>query len=292
MDLKNVPFICMVLLFSSCVMYYNTNDLRNDLNANINNTKANFSNVENDYKEKIKIYESLSDDIVDATQHPFKNISDKKERFNEVYQKIRRKKDLIYSYKGAFEKLAAGKSQIKSNEDEWSQLKKIKKNIQSAGNEINSLASDYNEASNNLGVAISNSGLGKIKTQAFLNQLKKNIESIEGSVKDIDGKMVVYKGKLEDAYKNGMINDSIYKSRSSAVAKMTPETEKIKIASNKLSLLKTSFQETMKNREEIWVGENTKSNAIMKNIEGHVNSIRKAQEEFMKLSLLLRDQEE
>ena len=36
---------------------------------------------------------------------------------------------LLYSYKNAFEKLAAGKSQIKSNEDEWDQLKKIKNNV-------------------------------------------------------------------------------------------------------------------------------------------------------------------
>ena len=292
MDVKNLSFFCMVLLLSSCVMYYNTNDVRNDLNANINITKANFSNVEKDYEEKIKIYESLSDDIVDVNQNPFKNITSKKKTFDEAYQKIRRKKDLLYSYQNAFEKLVAGKSQIKSNEDEWEQLKKIKNNVQSTGNEMNNLATSYTSASNQLGEAISNSGFGKIETQAFLEQLKKNIGTIELSVKDIDGKLTVYKGKLEDAYRNRMINDSIYKSRTSAVARMTPETEKIKIAANKLSLLKTSFQHTTKNRETLWLGENTKCNAIMNSIQGHVNTIKEAQEEFMKLSLLLRDQEE
>ena len=292
MNLKNIPFICMVLLFSSCVMYYNTNDVRNDLNANINATKTNYSNVEIDYKEKIKIYEGLSDDIVDVTQNPFKSIANKKNTFDEAYQKIRRKKDLLYSYKNAFEKLAAGKSQIKSNEDEWDQLKKIKNNVQSTGNELNNLAAAYTTASNELGEAISNSGLGRIKTQDFLEQLEKNIGSIESSVKDIDGKLTVYKGKLEDAYRNGQINDSIYKSRTSAVAQMTPETERIKIAANKLSLLRTSFQYTTENRETLWIGENTKCNAIMKSIQGHVNTIKEAQEKFMNLSLLLRNQEE
>ena len=292
MDLKNITYICILLFLSSCVMYYNTNDVRNDLNANINITKANYSNVERDYKEKIKIYENLSDDIVDVTQNPFKSIANKKNTFDEAYQKIRHKKDLLYSYQNAFEKLAAGKSQIKSNEDEWDQLKKIKNNIQSTGNEMNNLAASYTTASNELGEVISNSGLGKIETQAFIDQLEKNIGSIELSVKDIDGKITVYKGKLEDAYRNGMINDSIYKSRSTAVAKMTPETKRIKMASNKLSLLKTSFQHTTKDRETLWIGENTKCNAIMTNIQGHVNTIKEAQEEFMKLSLLLRDQEE
>tara|TARA_Y100001933_G_scaffold250420_1_gene286677 strand:- start:1265 stop:2143 length:879 start_codon:yes stop_codon:yes gene_type:complete len=292
MELKNISFICMVLLLSSCVVYYNTNDVRNDLNANINITKANFSNVENDYEEKIKIYESLSNDIVDVNKNPFKNITSKKSTFDEAYQKIRHKKDLLYSYQNTFEKLVDGKSQIKSNEDEWDQLKKIKNNIQSTGNEMNNLAGSYTAASNELGEAISNSGFGKIETQAFLEQLRKNIGSIESSVKDIDGKLTVYKGKLEDAYRNGKINDSIYKSRSNAVAQMKPETEKIKIAANKLSLLKTSFQETTKNRETLWLGENTKCNAIMKSIQGHVNTIKEAQEEFMRLSLLLRDQEE
>ena len=292
MDLKNISFICLVLLLSSCVVYYNTNDVRNDLNANINITKANFSNVENDYEEKIKIYESLSKDIVDVNQNPFKKITSKKSNFDEAYQTIRHKKDLLYSYQNTFEKLVAGKSQIKSNEDEWDQLKKIKNNVQSTGNEMNNLATSYTAASNELGEAISNSGFGKIETQAFLEQLRKNIGSIETSVKDIDGKLTVYKGKLEDAYRNGKINDSIYKSRSNAVAQMKPETEKIKIAANKLSLLKTSFQENTKNRETLWLGENTKCNAIMKSIQGHVNTIKEAQEEFMKLSLLLRDQEE
>ena len=292
MDLKNISFICLVLLLSSCVVYYNTNDVRNDLNANINITKANFSNVENDYEEKIKIYESLSKDIVDVNQNPFKKITSKKSNFDEAYQTIRHKKDLLYSYQNAFEKLVSGKSQIKSNEDEWDQLKKIKNNVQSTGNEMNNLATSYTAASNELGEAISNSGFGKIETQAFLEQLRKNIGSIETSVKDIDGKLTVYKGKLEDAYRNGKINDSIYKSRSNAVAQMKPETEKIKIAANKLSLLKTSFQENTKNRETLWLGENTKCNAIMKSIQGHVNTIKEAQEEFMKLSLLLRDQEE
>jgi len=292
MDLKNISFICLVLLLSSCVVYYNTNDVRNDLNANINITKANFSNLENDYEEKIKIYESLSKDIVDVNQNPFKKITSKKSNFDEAYQTIRHKKDLLYSYQNAFEKLVSGKSQIKSNEDEWDQLKKIKNNVQSTGNEMNNLATSYTAASNELGEAISNSGFGKIETQAFLEQLRKNIGSIETSVKDIDGKLTVYKGKLEDAYRNGKINDSIYKSRSNAVAQMKPETEKIKIAANKLSLLKTSFQENTKNRETLWLGENTKCNAIMKSIQGHVNTIKEAQEEFMKLSLLLRDQEE
>ena len=292
MDLKNISFICLVLLLSSCVVYYNTNDVRNDLNANINITKANFSNVENDYEEKIKIYESLSKDIVDVNQNPFKKITSKKSNFDEAYQTIRHKKDLLYSYQNAFEKLVSGKSQIKSNEDEWDQLKKIKNNVQSTGNEMNNLATSYTAASNELGEAISNSGFGKIETQAFLEQLRKNIGSIETSVKDIDGKLTVYKGKLEDAYRNGKINDSIYKSRSNAIAQMKPETEKIKIAANKLSLLKTSFQENTKNRETLWLGENTKCNAIMKSIQGHVNTIKEAQEEFMKLSLLLRDQEE
>ena len=169
----------MVLLLSSCVVYYNTNDVRNDLNANINITKANFSNVENDYEEKIKIYESLSNDIVDVNKNPFKNITSKKSTFDEAYQKIRHKKDLLYSYQNTFEKLVAGKSQIKSNEDEWDQLKKIKNNVQSTGNEMNNLATSYTAASNELGEAISNGGFGKIETQAFLEQLRKGEKSLD-----------------------------------------------------------------------------------------------------------------
>jgi hypothetical protein len=73
---------------------------------------------------------------------------------------------------------------------------------------------------------------------------------------------------------------------------MTPETERIKIAANKLSLLRTSFQHTTQNRETLWIGENTKCNAIINSIQGHVNTIKEAQEKFMSLSLLLRNREE
>lgn len=289
MDLKKITFLSITLILSSCVMYYNTNDVRNDLNENINITKENYAKVENDYKEKSKIYESLSDDIVDVTKNPFKNIATKKQTFDEAYQNIRRKKDLLYSYQGAFEKLAAGKGQIKSNEAEWDQLKKIKNNVQSTGNEISALAGTYTAASNQLGASITNSGLGKVETKAYSQQLEENIGSMEAQVKDIEGKLKAYQVDLNKAKQNNIIKDSTYKSRSSALTKMTLETQKIKTASNKLSLLKTSFQETTKNRETIWVGENTKSNAIMKNIEAYINTIKSAQAEFMSLSVLLKD---
>ena len=44
--------------------------------------------------------------------------------FDKIYQKITIKKDEIMSLKNNFEKLAAGKSKIKSNESEFVKLKR------------------------------------------------------------------------------------------------------------------------------------------------------------------------
>ena len=56
----------------------------------------------------------------------------------------------------------------------------------------------------------------------------------------------------------------------------------------RLAALESRFQRRYKKLDEIWVGENTKPNELMKKIESKINIIKKAQIEFQSLSNALK----
>ena len=65
MRYKNVFLFTFLSLLSSCVIYYNSNDIRNDFKGIKNKAVFNFSNIENDYNNKSNIIEELSDNVID-----------------------------------------------------------------------------------------------------------------------------------------------------------------------------------------------------------------------------------
>ena len=59
-------------------------------------------------------------------------------------------------------------------------------------------------------------------------------------------------------------------------------------AVKRLAVLESRFQRRYKKLDEIWVGENTKPNELMKKIESKINIIKKAQIEYQSLSNALK----
>ena len=281
---KIFTFFILLLTTSSCVVYYTTSEVRTNFQKNINQINKLHQELKSDYSKKTKIYNKLSDHIINPDLDPFKTITTKKKQVDKVYQKITIKIDEIISIKNNFEKLVSGKSKIKSNEPEFVKLKVIKNEISLKGGEINSLATQYSESSNQLGNCIKNSGFSSINKSEFINQIQNNQKSLKSSISDVEKKLNSYKVIIENANKSNQINDSIYQFKLNILKEMSSKNELIKTASKNLILFKTEFVNKTKNQEEIWTGENTKSNVAVKKIHNQINSIKTAQKEFSSLA--------
>ena len=112
------------------------------------------------------------------------------------------------------------------------------------------------------------------------------------SLSDINAQIKAYNQKLEAAKTDGQIKDSTYQSKMNLITKMSSELNKIKGAVKRINVFESSFQLKNKNKSKVWIGENTKSNALIKNIEEQINEIYKGQTQFRTLSAKLNEKTE
>jgi predicted nucleic acid-binding Zn-ribbon protein len=292
MNRKVISLILSLFVLNSCVVFYKTQDIRSTINTNVSQVNQNYSKVKGDYEDRSEIFENLKKSILDLQASSFKTISEKKIALDAAYQNITTKRDEMVKCQQEFEQVVEGKSQIKSNEAEWEKLKEIKRVMKASTSQLNGLGEAYTAKSNSLGDAISNSHYRILEKSQFSKEIKENISALNNSLLDINGQFIVFNQKLQNAYKNGQINDSIYQSKMEITSKISVELNKIKSACKRLKSLESTFHAQYKKQEEIWVGENTKSNALMKRIESKINIIKIAQDEFQSLSNALNPQTE
>ena len=290
--MKFFYLLLIVSLLQSCVVFYNTNDMRNSMNNNIAQIEANYSLTKSDYLEKKTLYQSLESNVLDKNENSFTQISKKKSDFDSAYQSLVDEKNRMLDQQSQFEKLIEGKNEIKSNEKEWDELKEIKAAMKTSAGQMNKLGDSYASASNILGDAINNSQYKQVKRLEFNNQIKNNTSQLNQSLSDINGQIKAYNQKLEAAKTGGQMNDSTYQSKIDLITKMSGELNRIESAVKKITLLESSFQLKNKNKSKVWIGENTKSNALIKNIEDQISEIYKGQTQFKTLSSKLNEKQE
>ena len=290
--MKFFYLLLIVSLLQSCVVYYKTNDMRNSMNNNIAQIESNYSLTKNDYLEKKTLYEGLESNVLDKNENSFTQISKKKSDFDAAYQSLLDEKDRMLDQQSQFEKLIEGKNEIKSNEKEWDELKEMKASMKTSSNQLNKLGNSYAAASTHLGDVINNSQYKQVKRLEFNNQIKNNTSQLNQSLSDINSQIKAYNQKLEAAKTGGQMNDSTYQSKIDLITKMSGELNRIESAVKKITLLESSFQLKNKNKSKVWIGENTKSNALIKNIEEQINEIYKGQTQFRILSAKLNEKQE
>ena len=152
------------------------------------------------------------------------------------------------------------------------------------GEEMNTLMSEYTKASNQLGNKITQSGFRPMNKTEFIDQIKKNQESLKTSISEIFKNENIYQTEIENAYKNKLINDSIYDSKSTILNEMTVVTRTVKEANKNLHMHKARFQEKTKNQEKVWTGENTLAHESLEQIKKQIGIIQSAQTQFNALS--------
>jgi hypothetical protein len=288
MNWKVISLILSLFVLNSCVVFYKTQDIRSAINTNVSQANQNYSKVKGDYEDRSEIFENLKKSILDLQASSFKTISEKKIALDESYQNITTKKDEMVKCQQEFEQVVEGKSQIKSNEAEWDKLKEIKRVMKASTSQLNGLGESYTAKSNSLGDAISSSHYRVLEKSQFSEQIKENISALNNSLLDINGQFIVFNEKVQNAYKNGQINDSTYQSKMEISSKISVELNKIKSACKRLVALESTFQMQHKKQEEIWVGENTKSNALMKRLDSEINEIKISKIEYQTLSNSLK----
>ena len=285
---SSIFFLALIfIVLNSCVMYYNTSEIRNNFKKNIDQFNSIVDKAKNDFKNKSNTYKDLSEFILDRNLEPFKSISDEMKNLNNYFTAINDKKIEVLALKKRFEKITNGKTKIKSNEPEWDEIKAIKKQMSQKGEEINVLINKYSNYSNHIGNNIKNSGLKPMDKIEFINQIEKNQESLKLSIQEIFKNVDLYRLKINKAYNNKIINDSIYNFKLVVLNDMNILIEEVEKANELLLFYKRKFIDTTKNKRKIWIGENTFANQALNEIKKQIVIIKSAKNEFNKLSVKL-----
>jgi hypothetical protein len=272
---------------NSCVMYYNTSEIRNNLKKNIEQFNSVADKAKSDFKNKSNTYKDLSEFILDKNLEPFKPISDEMKNLNNYFTAINDKKIEVLALKKRFEKITNGKTKIKSNQPEWDEIKHIKKQMSQKGEEINVVINKYTNCSNQIGNNIKNSGLKPMNKIAFINQIQKNQESLNLSIQEIFKNVDLYMLKINKAYNNKFINDSIYNFKLVVLNDMNILIEEVEKANELLLFYKRKFIDKTKNKHTIWIGENTFANQALNEIKKQIVIIKSAKNDFNTLSVKL-----
>jgi len=272
---------------NSCVMYYNTSEIRNNLKKNIEQFNSVADKAKSDFKNKSNTYKDLSEFILDKNLEPFKPISDEMKNLNNYFTAINDKKIEVLALKKRFEKITNGKTKIKSNQPEWDEIKHIKKQMSQIGEEINVVINKYTNCSNQIGNNIKNSGLKPMNKIAFINQIQKNQESLNLSIQEIFKNVDLYRLKINKAYNNKFINDSIYNFKLVVLNDMNILIEEVEKANELLLFYKRKFIDKTKNKHTIWIGENTFANQALNEIKKQIVIIKSAKNDFNTLSVKL-----
>lgn len=288
--IKTSSIFFLALIFTalnSCVMYYNTNEIRNNFKKNINQINNIADKAKNDFKNKSNIYKDLSGFILDRNLEPFKSISQEMKHFDIAFKAVNDKKKEVLALKKRFEKITNGKTKIKSNQPEWDEIKNIKKQMSKKGEEITAATKKYTNYSNQIGNMIKNSGLKTMDKIDFINQIEKNQESLKSSIQEIFKNVDLYRLKVNNAYNNNFINDSIYNYKLVVLNDMNMLIEKVEKANELLLFYKRKFIDKTKNKHKIWIGENTYANQALNEIKKQIEMIKSAKNEFNTLSVKL-----
>ena len=287
--MKYFYLLTAVSLLQSCVVYYNTDDVRNSMNNNIAQIEGNYSLAKDDFTEKNGLYNELKNNVLDINDDSFKLLSEKKNSFDDAYQNLLDKKEAMINTKNQFDQLIEGKSEIKSNENEWGELKEIKSTMKTYAKEMNELGISYASVSNNLSDAINNSQYRQIKKIEFNRQIRTNTKELNKSIADITDQINAYKNKLETASDNGQINDSTYQVKKGLIHNMSTELTNIQSSVKKITVFESSFQLKNKKMDKVWIGENTKSNELMKKIEYSINDVNNGMAKIQAISAKLNE---
>jgi len=287
--MKLIVFLTSILLLQSCVMYYNTNDLRSNLDGNLDQIDENFKGIESDYAKKTEAYLSLKEQIVDVSAEPFASIMDKKSALDHSYKELKDKGAALTRYKADFETLAKGKEQFRSNEDEWEKWSEIKKNFKNTGENISSIADEYSKRSNKLAEALSDGSFKMIDPDKFNATIDGNLTRLSEYALKMNKHINTRKEELKKRHESNEINDSVNQVKSDIIKEMENKLFSLRSILKRIYMTKSSLNLSNAKNNKIWVGTNTKSNDLLQKVEELIRKVENIDKELISLTNKLNE---
>ena len=124
-------------------------------------------------------------------------------------------------------------------------------------------------------------------TVSVLAQALLELYGSKSSIQEIFKNVDLYRLKVNNAYNNNFINDSIYNYKLVVLNDMNMLIEKVEKANELLLFYKRKFIDKTKNKHKIWIGENTYANQALNEIKKQIEMIKSAKNEFNTLSVKL-----
>ena len=283
-----LPLTIPILLLSSCVVYYETADVRKNIDSNVAIASDNQAKTNEDYSNKLDTYQWLEGFILNKELEPFKSTTRHKVKMSKTYEDLRLKTNEIKALKMTFENLAKGKKKIKSNEDIWQEFKEIKKKMKSIKAEIDRLNPKYVSSSNEFANSISTSNFKILNKNELKTNIENNLSELSNSIERTNRNMKRSKRELEGA--KHKINDSTYRQRIDILNQMDQLLSETEIVQGEITQALDELlnkAEILRNRDEIWTGPNTKTQKHVSSIQDRITQIKNKQAIFNKLALSL-----
>ena len=277
-------FSLLTFGLSSCVMVYNTTDLRRNIDKTVNQANDNYNDANRDFQEKNKIYADLKENTIDLSLNPFNAISQEQKKLESSIKDLKHQRNKLVGNKNAFEKLVKNKDQIKSNEPEWKPFKTIKSNITNIVTEFTNTGKSYSTNSNNISTLFNSSKLSKLDPVEFDKQLQGNLSNLNGALLEVNAKMKKAVNDVEKIYSMNGMPDSVYTSKKEILLEMEEISKKVEHKSITINNLNKQFKTKTLGKKTVWVGQNTKANELVEKIKKNGTEINQLRNQFVVLS--------
>jgi hypothetical protein len=189
--------IYAILIASSCatVRQYKTSDVRKAFEGSIQKTEQSIKNIESDRNSRRSVYEKLVL-LGDSTIAPYPSMNQDLADMDGAIREMHALQEKIKDLKDRFEKLAEGKSGIKSNHPEWESMQKIEDEFKAAGNNINMSIKRYHGHAEKFNDLVRQYKIRKVNVSVVQGKMRSDILSLKEKILDVKTRMMRFKEDL------------------------------------------------------------------------------------------------
>ncbi len=217
--LSSLLFGSLFSLFTSCTVYYKTNDIDQKLKSSVSQVNTNCSSIQSKIGLAQANFNEMNCDAVSPTVQKaneyLKTMETTMQGLNTIKTKVNNEYDNFAQY-------SKGKTQIQSNSDEWVKFKQTKKNMKSAvkdfqkkGKELSKVSVDFSKFTSEEFAAIR-----YVDVETYNKKFNQLVDSLIRQEKELFSKLKVQESQIIDVItKKGktqpekckLLNDDLFK---------------------------------------------------------------------------------
>ena len=217
--LSSVLFGALFSLFTSCTVYYKTNDIDQKLKSSVSQVNTNCTSIQSKIGLAQANFNAMNCDAVSPTVQKaneyLKTMETTIQGLNTIKTKVNNEYDNFAQY-------SKGKIQIQSNSEEWVKFKKTKKNMKSAvkdfqktGKELSKVSVDFSKFTSKEFAAIQ-----YVDVETYNKKFNQMIDSLNRQEKELYSKLKVQESQIIDVItkkaktqpeKCKILNDDLFK---------------------------------------------------------------------------------